>query len=117
MDDFSQKLRSILTDPESVRNLSELAEMLKASDEENPDTAEMSSEAPPEPPQIDVAKLLSIGQALTQAEDDKTAALILALRPHLTAERAKRADRAVKLLRLYTAAGILRESGMLQDLI
>ena len=44
-------------------------------------------------------------------------ALLLALRPHVSQERQQRIDRAVKLLRLYTMWSILKESGLLQDLI
>lgn len=116
MDDFSQKLRSVLSDPESIRNLSELAAMLQDTDG-TPEEDASPSGTPPEMPQTDFSKLLAAGQALSQVQDDKNAALILALKPHLSEARAQRADRAVRLLRLYAAAGILRESGMLQELL
>lgn len=116
MDDFSQKLRSVLSDPESLRNLSEIAAMLNEQ-ESAPDDTDAPSDPPPEMPQTDFSKLLAAGQALSQVQDDKTAALILALRPHLSEERAKRADQAVRLLRLYAAAAILRENGLLQELL
>lgn len=119
MDDLTQKLHSLLSDPESMRNLSELAAMLQS--ESNPDPAPVpqpeaahanSDSAPP----FDFAKLLAVGQALSAVQQDENADLILALKPHLSAERAKRADQAAKMLRLWSAAGILCENGMLSDL-
>lgn len=116
MDDFSQKLCSVLTDPESIRNLSEIAAMLKDADPAPEATAE-PSEPPPDHPMPDLSKLLAVGQALSQVQDDQTAALLTALRPYLSEARAKRTDQAVRMLRLYAAAVILRENGLLQDLL
>ncbi len=120
MDDLAQKLQSLLSDPESMRNLSELAGMLQASDTANTAEAEKenncTSTSTQEPPPFDFAKLLAVGQALSSVQQDETTSLILALKPHLSAQRAKRADQAVQMLRLYTAASILQENGMLNDL-
>lgn len=122
MDDLTQKLQSLLSDPESMRNLSELAGMLHAdepeSESEQSPAAERSDSgaSSSEPPPFDFAKLLAVGQALSAVRQDETASLILALKPHLSEHRAKRADQAVRMLRLYTAAGILRENGMLNDI-
>ena len=119
MDDLTQKLQSLLSDPESMRNLSELAAMLHEPQSGTQDAAaqepapESASAAPP----LDFAKLLAVGQALSSVQNDNTASLILALKPYLSANRAKRADQAVRMLKLYTAAGILRESGMLSEML
>jgi hypothetical protein len=64
----------------------------------------------------DLSKLLAVGQALSAVQQDETAELLLALKPHLSEARAKRTDQAVKMLRLWAAAGVLRENGMMQDL-
>ena len=64
----------------------------------------------------DPAKLLAVGQAFSAVQQDETASLIRALKPHLSDARAKRADQAIRMLRLYAAAGILREKGVLADL-
>lgn len=115
MDDLTQKLQSLLSDPESMRNLSELAAMLR-----EPEPQEGAAPSAPQPdgaaaPPFDLAKLMAVGQALQQVQEDDNVQLLLALKPHLSAERAKRTDKAVRMLRLYTAAGILRENGLLQD--
>ena len=70
----------------------------------------------PEPMPFDPAKLLAVGQAFSAVQQDETASLIRALKPHLSDARAKRADQAIRMLRLYAAAGILREKGVLTDL-
>ena len=122
MDDLTQKLQALLSDPESMKNLSELAAMMQADappedaaapvPDESTDTPHTESEAPP----FDFAKLLAVGQALSAVQQDETADLLRALKPYLSPERAKRADKAARMLRLYAAAGILRENGMLNDL-
>ncbi|MBR4201158.1 MAG: hypothetical protein IKQ91_07765 [Oscillospiraceae bacterium] len=118
MDDLTQKLQSLLSDPESMRNLSELAQMLREPDgNAAQEAAPAAADSAAEPPPMDFSKLLAVGQALSAVQQDETAALILALRPHLSAERAKRADQAVRLLKLYAAAGVLRENGVLNDLL
>ncbi len=112
MDDLTQKLQSLLSDPESMQNLSELAAMLR--EPQPQDHAEPQGGESGVPP-IDLAKLMAVGQALSRMQEDENVQLLLALKPHLSAERAKRTDQAVRMLRLYTAAGILRENGLLQD--
>ena len=118
MDDLTKKLQSLLSDPESMRDLRELAAMLH---DPPPDAAPEDPQEAPEPaagedPMPDLTKLLAVGQALSQVQQDETAALVLALKPHLSPERARRAEQAARMLRLWSAAGILRENGMLNDL-
>ena len=112
MEDLAQKLQSVLSDPESMRNLSELAAMLKDADAP-PESDEKPAGSEPD---LDFTKLIAVGQALSQVQQDETAALLLALKPHLSEARAKRTDQAVRLLQLYAAAGVLRENGILQEL-
>lgn len=121
MDDLTQKLQTLLSDPESMRDLAELAAMLREPASDGASAPEDAAQAPESAadslPPIDFTKLLAVGQALSSVQNDETSALILALKPYLSAARAKRADQAVRLLKLYTAAGILKESGMLADLM
>lgn len=120
MDDLTQKLQSLLSDPESMRNLSELAGMLRQQDTEQdvpPDTAAAAGPAQDSTavPPFDLEKMLAVGQALSAAQADETAELIRALKPHLSEKRARRAENAVRMLRLWSAAAILRENGILGD--
>lgn len=121
MDDLTQKLQSLLSDPESMKHLSELAAMMQAEDAPAEpaasDTGDTNLEAPAsDAPPFDFAKLLAVGQALSAVQQDEAAVLIRALKPYLSEARAKRADQAARMLRLWSAAGILRENGMLNDL-
>lgn len=110
MADMAEKLEALLSDPESLRNLQELAGMLK--NEEQTDAAPSGTESAMP---FDIAKLMAVGQALHGMENDDNIALLLALKPILSPRRAKRADKAVKLLRLYGAAALLQKQGLLQD--
>lgn len=124
MDDLTQKLQSLLSDPESMKNLSELAAMMQSEDSPEapsaPESGESSSggaeQTESEAPPFDFARLIAVGQALSAVQQDETAELLRALKPYLSSARAKRADQAMRMLRLYAAAGILRENGMLNDL-
>ncbi len=120
MEDFMQKMQSILSDEESMQQLQELAQMFRSG------MAEESSEAAGNAPAGDAAdmlqgfdftKLLQISSMLQAQDADKNTALLLALRPHLSVERQGKVDRAVKLLKLYALWIMLKESGMLGDLL
>lgn len=113
MDDMMGKLQALLSDPEAMQNLQELSAMLKDSDAEDATPPECESSELP----FDMAKLLAVSQAVSQTEDDKNITLLLALKPHLSEPRRERVDNAVKLLRLYSAASVLKEQGMLDELL
>lgn len=109
-EDLGARIGSLLSDPESMQNLAELAAMLRGDDAQTGGQEETL-------PAPDLAKLMGAVQAIGQVQADENTALLLALKPHLSEARARRAEKAVKLLRLYRAAGILQESGMLSDLL
>lgn len=119
MDDLSEKLQSLLTDPESMKNIAELAAMMN--EDHGTGTDPLSNEQAgscTEPDDgFDFSKLLLVGEIMEQMQrqDDDTR-LLLALKPYLSEERSKRVDRAVKLLRLYTIVMSLKEKGLLADL-
>ncbi|MBQ4345891.1 MAG: hypothetical protein IJC75_02015 [Oscillospiraceae bacterium] len=119
MDDLSEKLQSLLTDPESMKNIAQLAAMMN---EDHGAAAEPlaneETDSCTEPDDgFDFSKLLLVGEIMEQMQqqDDDTR-LLLALKPYLSEERSKRVDRAVKLLRLYTIVMSLKEKGLLADL-
>jgi hypothetical protein len=116
MEDMFSKMQELLADPESMKQLSELAEMLRSETDAAP-----SSEDAAEPVQgggFDPMLLMKLGEVWqnSQQQDDNTA-LLLALRPHLRAQRREKVDRAVRLLRLVTVWKALKESGMLQNFL
>lgn len=118
MDNMNDMLNSVLGDPESLRQIQELADMLKdetgdSSQDKNDDTASENDSSDG----FDPAMLMSIMGAVSAAGgDDKNRSLILALKPYLSSERQARADKAVKFLKMYAVFNELKKSGMLNNL-
>ena len=111
MDEGMQdKIQSILSDPESMQQLSELAQMLQGGD------ASAAQSAVPEG-MPDAAMLMKVGELLQHSQDDKNAALLRALRPHLSKERQRKTDKALRLLRLWAVFRMMQSSGMLQEIL
>ncbi len=119
MDDLSEKLQSLLSDPESMQNLAELAAMLQGNGEEtaHADSSQADNTDTVSDNGFDFSKLLLLGEIFSQMqEQDSETQLLLALKPYLSEQRSKRVDRAVKLLRLYSVFLSLKEKGLLNDL-
>lgn len=114
------KISGILSDEESLRQLSELMQMINSG--EIPDSGGNSEEQAAEsddgengmPDMEKIMKLMTIVGTLNQ--QDKNTELLAALRPHLGAEKQKRLDKAAKLLKLAAVYSAAKESGALNDL-
>ena len=124
MDDLLGKMQSILSDPESMQQIQELAKLLETGDEAKAETAaqpEESSDASAEEQSgsggIDLGMLMQLSSLMSSAEQDEDAALLLALKPHLKKERQKKVDRAIQLMRLMTVWKTLKDTGMLKDFL
>ena len=129
MDDIMNKINEILSDPESIKQISELAQMFmsetgnnnKSSNvsDLNPDNSENSSDSDSGAfSGLDFSKLIKIQEIIGAVSGkDKNAELLLALKPHLSPERQKKADKAIKLLKLLTVWNIIKDSGMLKDFL
>lgn len=123
MDDIMDKISGLLSDEESVRQLSELARMFMSDTEENSEDMPKEDSSNNEEntdtgsmPDIEtLLKLTSLAGAFTQK--DKNADLLMALKPHLSDEKQRRVDRAVKLLKLIAVWNMAKESGLLKDMI
>lgn len=116
MDDIGEKIESLLADEESMRQIKELAAMFSADGSFNADGSVPAEGTCPESgslPDIDFGAVMQLLGAMSRS--DRNCDLLIALRPHLCAERQRKLDRAVKLLKLYNAFLTMRESGMLND--
>lgn len=124
MDDIMGKIQEVLSDEESMKQLSELASALFSSSEnsgtenqcgksEETDTGDSGGSGGFD---FDISKILMMGQLMNSASDDKNARLLLALKPLLKEERQAKVDKALKLLRLLAIWNVLKESGMLGDI-
>lgn len=112
-DGITDKITELLSDEESVRQLTELAQMLM-NGENIPETENKASESNI-PDLSAVMKLSGIAGALSGS--DRNTELLMALKPHLSEEKQGRVDKAVKLLKLLALWNMAKESGLLNELI
>lgn len=118
MDDLNQKISEVLSDPESMKQLTELATMLGAQ------PGVHNEEPSPKPPMPDLSALGSLGSLggsdlgmLTRlmpmlssvSRQDDTTRLLSAIRPFLSEERKLKLDEANKLLRMMKLLPLLKD--------
>ena len=102
-----EKMQSLLSDPESMQQLQELAQMLQAdsgqesTETESAPTATEQTDAAASGGGLDLGALMKVSQLMGSAKEDSDAALLLALKPHLREERQKKVEKAVKMLKRY----------------
>lgn len=117
MDDLSEKLAGILNDPESMNQVRQMAQgLLSKQDAASRDAQSLPSGLFADNDTIDPAqltKVMSIINQLKNGKADSRAALLLALKPHLSEPRQEKIDTAVKLLKLIDILPALKQSGFL----
>lgn len=113
MDDLSEKLSSLLSDPGSVEQLKGMAQSLLSgmgsggeAGSSNPPTDGLSAG--------DLQTITKVmGLLRSQGGEDQRTRLLVALRPYVPQERRERIDQAVKMLRLVSVLPMLTSSGIL----
>ncbi len=117
MDDLSSKLSEILNDPESMQRVRQMAESILGESEEEapkptalPDISGIGDMLGSD----ELQGIISVISHMKSSSDDSRVQLIHALRPHLGEERQKRADTAIKILKLLDMLPLLKESGILK---
>lgn len=116
--DISQILSSLSAD--DMKNLQDLA----ASVLSGADNGSGSTSAPPPTEQslpggIDLnmlGNMASVMSAFTAPSNDPRCQLIMSLKPLLSEDRRKRADEAVKIIKLIDMLPVLRDSGLFKGL-
>ncbi len=122
MDDVMGKISELLSDEESMKQLSELVQMMMSDeDQSEEDSSEQSEEdvdsSGAENSASDLSSIFKLtGLMSAFSQSDKNAELLLALKPHLKEEKQKRVDKAVKILKLIAVWNVAKESGLLEDL-
>lgn len=122
MDDVMGRIQEMLSDEESMQQIKELADMLSASstppEQTSPDSSNSNNNNNSNNNDIgfDFGMIFKIQEIMSAAKSDKDAELIMALKPHLSAEKQERADKAVKFMKLFSVWETLKSSGMLNDL-
>ena len=115
MDDLTQKITSILNDPESLETIKSIADSLMGEGEKSepkssqaPDLLQIFNSVTPD----QMGGIMRVMSALNSKGADDRTALLLALKPHLSEKRQGRVDKAVKLLKLAAVMPLVTESGL-----
>ena len=113
MDDFAEKIQSILSDEESMKQIGELAAMLGLSGEASPPNLP-DTPLPLPDSELDMGALMSLaGKLKNCGGNDDNINFLVALKPLLSDEKRKKADNAIKILKLLNLLPILKDSGIL----
>lgn len=106
MDDIGEKLSAILNDPEGMEKIKKMAENMLG-------TSEQKEKEPLEELGVDLSTLSRAMSLLkNKSTENDRIKLLLALKPHLSAEKRDRVDTAVKILKLLDMAPLLKEMGI-----
>lgn len=108
MDDLSEKLSGILSDPEAMRDIAALASQLGV------DASGVHSKPEPQPelePLGDTAALIgSLAPMLgSLKQEDEVTRLLEAMRPFLSEERQLKLDRAKRLIRVMKLMPLIKD--------
>lgn len=104
MDDLSAVLSGFLSDPKAMEQISDMARQLGL--------GEGSGQPQPSPedafPGLSPELLSGIMEAMQEStKSDKTTELLSALEPHMTGGRKEKLDRAIRAIRMMSAAKAL----------
>jgi hypothetical protein len=106
VDDLSAKLGELLNDPETVSKIGEMAKNLFPEQE-----SQNEGNSP------DMLKIMSLINRFKNTGENENQRLLMALKPHLSNERQKKVDTAVKILKLLELMPVLSESGLLENFL
>lgn len=135
MDEISEKITQILNNPDSMEMVKNLAGSLISSGDESGNKSTKQSfdglnnigdianllnglgekdnaqnDLPLSPSQISM--FLKVVRILKSKKDDDKTRLISALKPHLSEKRQKKADTAIKMMKLIDVLPLLKECGL-----
>ena len=114
MDDLSAKLSQILSDPESMSRVREMAEsILNQKPEPEPQAADLNGAFDVG----EISQIMGLVSRLHNQNDDPRTALLTALKPHLSEAKQDKVDTAIKILRLLDLLPLIKESGILGKLL
>ena len=116
MDDLSAKLAELLNDPESLNRVRQMAENILGESGGDPPAPEAPTDLSGIGEMLgggELNSIISVISKMKSASDDSRVQLISALRPHLSEERKKRADTAIKILKLLDLLPLIKDSGLM----
>ncbi|MCD7749924.1 MAG: hypothetical protein LUH42_07720 [Oscillospiraceae bacterium] len=118
--DIGDKISAVLSDPEQMGKLAQMAKSLMGQTESN---QAQEAETVPLPQQetgalaalgSDAKLLASLGKAFSggQAMNSKSTALLMAMRPYMRPEKQEKLDKAMKIAQMVHIAGaVMQEYG------
>lgn len=127
MDDISSRISELLNSPDGMDRIKAAAESILGNSAQMPEITENKTENNTNNHQFSIPEglldnlgnmqgIMRIMNLLQNKKQDKRAGLLLALKPHLSEERAKRVDKAVSLLKIADLLPILKEEGLFDSL-
>lgn len=105
MSEFDEKLNTLLSNPESMAQIMQLAKSLSGQEQgDSPPQPEATpppkeAGAPPLDPQL-IARFMPLFQELNGQQNSQARQLLYALSPYLRTERQEKVERALQLARL-----------------
>jgi hypothetical protein len=123
MEDIGEKISNLLNSPDGMERIKALAEGL-LSNNPTPNEAEkpeQKSQGLSIPDNIlqnmdNIGGIMRIVNLLSKEQKDSRIELLRALKPHLSAERAGRVNKAISILKIATILPALKEEGLLNFL-
>ncbi|MDP4153210.1 MAG: hypothetical protein Q8865_07235 [Bacillota bacterium] len=110
MDDIAEKVSALLNDPESFEKIKNIAGLLSAQNDSPPPEPEKDTQPSGEGGlsgllnSENLLKLLPLLNEWNAESKDPQVALLLALKPYMSADRSKRIDDAITVLKLSKIA-------------
>lgn len=107
MDELTEKLSALLSDPDGMEKIKSMAQGLLGSQTPVKENPLATSD------EIDIGAITRILSLMkSSSKEDERVKLLLALKPNLSPERQSRVDSAVKILKLIDLAPLLKEAGL-----
>ncbi len=108
-DNLNEKISQLLSDPEGMARIQSMAQSLFGGNIDLP-----SPQNDTAPSQNEAEMIMKALQMLKSEKNDDRSQLLIALKPHLSAERGEKVDKAVKLLKLAKLLPLLKETDILK---
>lgn len=108
MDDISEKLATILNDPDSMSRVRQMAESILGGEKQKEESVSDSGIKAE-----DMQTIMSLISRFNSTRDDDRTRLLMALKPHLSEPKREKVDTAVKILKMLELLPLIRESGLI----
>jgi hypothetical protein len=126
--DITEKLTSVLSDGDGLKQTSEFTDSVKDSADNNTYSNNPCEYSDSDKPGIDTAaindlfgnvdlsQILGLVGMFTAPKEDKNVNFLMALKPLLSEERATKVDMAVRVLKMIGIYSVLKDSGMISGI-